>query len=149
MLNNFVNSKNFITKLSRIDPCEKHVNILDGQHWRNFLMAYNNLVTMAIYVVKQAWCNDILPSMYYPISRYMKTLVSYAPKMTFQTQRNEVFFLWKSWIPVFSFFSMLRVPSVHSVSTKLCETTEPMNQQHASQSQGHLWLHSVYTAREE
>jgi hypothetical protein len=37
-----------------IDPCEKRVNILGGQHWRNFFMACSKLVTMAIYVVKQA-----------------------------------------------------------------------------------------------
>ena len=28
------------------DPCEKCVNILAGQHWRNFFMAFSNLVTM-------------------------------------------------------------------------------------------------------
>ena len=54
MLNNFANSKNLITKLSRIDPCEKRVNILGGQHWRGFFMACSKHVTMAIYVVKQA-----------------------------------------------------------------------------------------------
>ena len=63
-LNNFANSIFFFTKLSRIDPCEKCVNILGGQHWRNFLMACSNLVTMAIYVVKQAWCNEIMPTVY-------------------------------------------------------------------------------------
>ena len=58
----------FFTKLSRIDPCEKRVNILGGQHWHNFLMACSNLVTMAIYVVKQAWCNEIMPTVwtFYP-----------------------------------------------------------------------------------
>ena len=54
MLNNFVNSNNLFTKLSRIDPCEKRVNIVGGQHWGNSLMACSNLVTMAVYVVKQA-----------------------------------------------------------------------------------------------
>ena len=63
-LNNFANSDFFFTKLSRIDPCEKRVNILGGQHWRNFLMACSNLVTMAVYVVKQAWCNEIMPTVY-------------------------------------------------------------------------------------
>ena len=43
----------FFAKLSRIDPSEKRVNILGGQQWRNFLTACSNLVTMAIYVVKQ------------------------------------------------------------------------------------------------
>ena len=62
MLNNFVNSKNFITKLSRIDPCEKRMNILGGQHWRNFFMACSKLETMAIHVVKQACGNEIMPS---------------------------------------------------------------------------------------
>ena len=38
-MNNFVNSNIFFTKLSRIDPCEKRVNILGGQHWRYFFMA--------------------------------------------------------------------------------------------------------------
>ena len=63
-LNNFANSDFFFTKLSRIDPCEKRVNILGGQHWRNFLMACSKLVTMAIYVVKQACGNEIMPSVY-------------------------------------------------------------------------------------
>ena len=63
-LNNFANSDFFFTKLSRIDPCEKRVNILGGQHWRNSLMACSNLVTMAVYVVKQAWCNEIMPTVY-------------------------------------------------------------------------------------
>ena len=54
MLNNFVNSNMFFTKLSRIDPCEKRVNILGGQHWRYVFMAFSKIVTMAIYVVKQA-----------------------------------------------------------------------------------------------
>ena len=53
-LNNFANS----------DPCEKRVNILGGQHWRNSLMVCSNLVTMAVYVVKQAWCNEIMPTVY-------------------------------------------------------------------------------------
>ena len=54
MLNNFVNSNILLAKLSRIDSCEKLVNILGGQHWRNLFMACSKLVTMAIYVVKQA-----------------------------------------------------------------------------------------------
>ena len=37
----------FFTKLLRIDPCEKHVNILG-----NLFLACSKLVTMAIYVVK-------------------------------------------------------------------------------------------------
>ena len=45
---------NFFNKLSRIDPCEKRVNILGGQHWRNFFMACSKFVTMTTYVVKQA-----------------------------------------------------------------------------------------------
>ena len=64
MLNNFVNSNIFFTKLSKIDPCEKRVNILDGQHCRNFFMACSKLVTVAIYVVKQARCNEIMPAVY-------------------------------------------------------------------------------------
>ena len=35
-----------------VDPCEKRVNILAGQHRRNFFTTCSNLVTMAIYVVK-------------------------------------------------------------------------------------------------
>ena len=64
MLNNFVNSNIFFTKLSKIDPCEKRVNILGGQHCRNFFMACSKLVTVAIYVVKQARCNEIMPAVY-------------------------------------------------------------------------------------
>ena len=60
MLNNFANSKNLITKLSRIDPCEKRVNLLGGQHWHNFFMACSKHEAMAIYVVKQACGNDIM-----------------------------------------------------------------------------------------
>ena len=52
MLNNFVNSNIFFTKLSRIDPCEKRMNILGGKHWCNFFLACSKLVTMAIYVRK-------------------------------------------------------------------------------------------------
>ena len=40
------------------------MNILGGQHWRNFFMACSKLVTMAIYVVKQAWCNEIMLAVY-------------------------------------------------------------------------------------
>ena len=42
-LNNFVSPDFFFTKLSMIDPCEKHENILGGQHWRNFLWLVANL----------------------------------------------------------------------------------------------------------
>ena len=35
-----------------------------GHAWRNFFMACSKLVTMAIYVVKQAWCNEIMPAVY-------------------------------------------------------------------------------------
>jgi hypothetical protein len=63
-LNNFVNCDLFFTKLSGIDPCEKCINILGGHAWRDFFMACSKLEAMAIYVVKQACGNEIMPSVY-------------------------------------------------------------------------------------
>ena len=54
-LNNFVNFDSLFTKLSRIDPCEKHIYILLGQAW---------LEAMAIYLVKQVRGNDKLACVY-------------------------------------------------------------------------------------
>jgi hypothetical protein len=60
-LNIFV-SCDFFTKLSGIDSCEKRNNLLDGHAWRQFFMACSKLEAMAIYVVKSANANDIMPS---------------------------------------------------------------------------------------
>ena len=64
MLNNFVNFDFLFTKLSGIDPYKKCIDILDGQAWQHFLMACSKLEAMAIYVVKQACGNEIMPSAY-------------------------------------------------------------------------------------
>ena len=60
MLNNFVNFDFLFTKLSGIDPCEKHNYIPGGHAWRHFFMACSKLQAMAIYLVKQACGNDQL-----------------------------------------------------------------------------------------
>ena len=64
MLNNFVNFKLLFTKLSGIDPCEKCIDMLGGHAWRHIFMACSKLEAMAIYVVKQACGNEIMPSVY-------------------------------------------------------------------------------------
>ena len=61
-LNNFVSFDFFSAKLSGIDPCEKHINSLDGHAWRHFFMACSKRKAMAIYVVKSENANDILVS---------------------------------------------------------------------------------------
>ena len=61
-LNNFVNFNFFFTKLSEIDPCEKCIDMLGGHAWRHIFMACSKLEAMAIYVVKQACGNEIIPS---------------------------------------------------------------------------------------
>ena len=61
-LNNFVNFNFFFTKLSEIDPCEKCIDMLGGHAWRHIFMACSKLEAMAIYVVKQACGNEIMPS---------------------------------------------------------------------------------------
>ena len=43
------------TKLSAIDPCEKHINIPGGHACRQFFMACSKLEAMAIYLVKLAF----------------------------------------------------------------------------------------------
>ena len=64
MLNNFVNFDFLFTKLSGIDPCEKHNYIPGGHAWRHFFMACSKLQAMAIYLVKQACGNDQLACVY-------------------------------------------------------------------------------------
>ena len=64
MLNNFVNFDFLFTKLSGIDPCEKHINIPGGHAWRHVFMACSKLDAMAIYLVKQACGNDKLACVY-------------------------------------------------------------------------------------
>ena len=60
MLNNFVNFELFFTKLSGIDPYEKRIDYLGGHAWGHvFIMACSELEAMAIYLVKQAFGNDI------------------------------------------------------------------------------------------
>ena len=61
MLSNFVKFDFLFTKLSGIDPCEKRIDMLGAHAWEHFL-ACSKLETMAIYVVKQACGNDIMPS---------------------------------------------------------------------------------------
>ena len=53
MLNNFANSKNLITKLSKIDPCEKRIDMLGGQ------CAY---LARYFYGLQQTWSNGHLRS---------------------------------------------------------------------------------------
>ena len=55
-MNNFDNFDYFFTKLSEIDPCEKRIDMLGGRAWRH--------ISMAIYVIKQACGNEIMPSVY-------------------------------------------------------------------------------------
>jgi hypothetical protein len=62
MLNNFVSLFFFFTKLSGIDPCEKCIIKIGGHDWRLFLLACSKHEAMAIYVVKSANANDIMPS---------------------------------------------------------------------------------------
>ena len=57
-LNYFVNIELFFTKLSGIDPYEKHINKPGGHAWRHVFMACSKLEAMAIYLVKQACGND-------------------------------------------------------------------------------------------
>ena len=64
MLNNFDNFDFFSTKLSEIDPCEKRIDMLGGRAWRHISMACSKLGAMAIYVIKQACGNEIMPSVY-------------------------------------------------------------------------------------
>ena len=64
MLHNFVNFKLFITKLSGIDPYEKHITISGGHAWQHVFMDCSKLEAITIYVVKQACGNDILASVY-------------------------------------------------------------------------------------
>ena len=64
MLNNFVNFDFSFTKLLGIYPCEKCINILGGHAWRNIFIACSKPEAMAIYVVKQAFGNDIMASVY-------------------------------------------------------------------------------------
>ena len=61
MLNNFANFDFLFTKLSRIDPCEKCINIPD---MATFFMACSKFEAMAIYIVKQACGNDKLACVY-------------------------------------------------------------------------------------
>ena len=61
-LNNFVNFNFFFIKLSEIHPCQKRIDMLGGHAWRYILMACSKLGAMAIYVVKQACGNEIMPS---------------------------------------------------------------------------------------
>jgi hypothetical protein len=63
-LNNFDNFNSFFTKLSEIDPCEKCIDMLGGHAWQHISMACSKLEAMAIYVVKQACGNEIMPSVY-------------------------------------------------------------------------------------
>ena len=62
MLNNFVNLIFFSTKLTGIDSCEKRIDMLGGHAWRHISMPCSKLGAMAIYVVKQACGNEIMPS---------------------------------------------------------------------------------------
>jgi hypothetical protein len=64
MLNNFVNFNFFFTKLPEINPCETRIDILGGLAWQQISMACSKLEAMAIYVVKQACGNAIMPSVY-------------------------------------------------------------------------------------
>ena len=64
-MNNFVNFELFFTKLSGIDPYEKCINIPGVHTWRQVFMACSKLEAMAIYLVKQAYGNDILASVYF------------------------------------------------------------------------------------
>ena len=57
----------FFTEFSEIDPCEKRIDILGGHAWRHTFMAYSKLEAMAIYVVKRACGNEIMPSVYHYI----------------------------------------------------------------------------------
>ena len=61
-LNNFVNFDFFFTKLSGYDPCEKRIDMLGGHNGRHFFIACSKLEAMALYVVKQACGNEIMPS---------------------------------------------------------------------------------------
>ena len=88
MLNNFFNFDYTFTKLSEIDPCEKHIDMLGGHAWRHIFMAFSKLGAMAIYVVKQACGNDIMPSVYakgrvtfesiFKLVRYVKRRIIFA-----------------------------------------------------------------------
>ena len=63
-LNNFDNFEFFFTKLSGIDPYEKHIDWLGGHAWQHIFMACSKLEAMPIYVVKQACGHEIMPSVY-------------------------------------------------------------------------------------
>ena len=65
MFNNFVNFELFFTKLSEIDPYEKCIDMLDGHSWQHIFMACSKLEAIAIYVVKQAFGNDVMASVYF------------------------------------------------------------------------------------
>ena len=75
MLINIVNFNFFFAKLSDIHPCQKCIDMLGGHVWQHILMACSKLEAMAIYhsiyinryaiyVVKQACGNEIMPSVY-------------------------------------------------------------------------------------
>jgi hypothetical protein len=52
----------FSTTLSEIDPCEKSIDMLGRHAWQHIFMACSKLEAMAIYEVKQACGNEIMPS---------------------------------------------------------------------------------------
>ena len=85
-LNNFVNLDFFFTKLSGIDPCEKRIIILLGGHtWRHLFIACDELVAMAIYVVKQACGNDILSCVYTELKIRILVLQQYILQIVCQS----------------------------------------------------------------
>jgi hypothetical protein len=53
-LNNFVNFKLLLSKLSGIDPYERHIDYPGGNEWGYVFMTFSKLEAMAIYLVKQA-----------------------------------------------------------------------------------------------
>ena len=61
MLNNFVTFVLLFSKLLRIDPCEKCINISGGHAF----MASSKLEAMVTYLVKQAFGSDKLACVYY------------------------------------------------------------------------------------
>jgi hypothetical protein len=48
----------FFTKLSGIDPYEKHIDYHDGHAWGHVFMTFSKLKAKAIYLVKQACGHD-------------------------------------------------------------------------------------------
>ena len=77
----------FFTKLSEIDPCEKRIDMLGGHAWRHIFMACSKLEAMAIYVVKQACGNEIMPSVYLTLDHSLPDRIGLLPS------EKEVFYL--------------------------------------------------------